>query len=192
MKEKRIAEIRATDPAGEEQGLIIKGMPVVFEQETEIKDPAGSYKEIIRRGALDGCDMTDTRLLYNHDIKRIPLARTPKTLQFNITPAGLEMIAALPDTAEARSVHTAVKNDLLTGMSFAFTVPVGGDKYDRKTNTREILKISKIYECSVVPYPAYPQTSVEARAVIDAPKDEATKKAIKLAANKILFTKEKK
>lgn len=191
MKETRIsdikAEIRAADPAGEEQGLIIKGVPVVFDIPTIINDPAGSYTEIIKRGALDDCDLTDTRLLYNHDTNRIPLARTPKTLQFNTTPAGLEMIAELPNTEEARSVHTAVKNDLLTGMSFAFTVPPGGDKYDKATNTREISKISKIYECSVVPYPAYPQTSVEARAAIEAHGNDEIKKAVMIAANRILF-----
>lgn len=187
MKETRIAEIRATDPAGEKQGLIIKGVPVVFDTPTIINDPAGSYTEIIKRGALDDCDLTDTRLLYNHDTNRIPLARTPKTLQFKTTPAGLEMIAELPNTEEARSVHTAVKNDLLTGMSFAFTVPPGGDKYDKATNTREISKISKIYECSVVPYPAYPQTSVEARAAIEAHGNDEIKKAVMIAANRILF-----
>lgn len=187
MKEKRIIEIRATDPAGDDNGLIIKGMPVVFEQETEIMDPAGSYKEIIRRGALDGCDLSDVRLLYNHDTNRIPLARTPRTLQFDLTPAGLEMIANLPNTEEARSVHTAVKTDLLTGMSFAFTVPPGGDQYDPQTNTRTINKISKIYECSVVPFPAYPQTSVEARSVIDSHSNDAAKEAMKVAINKILF-----
>lgn len=187
MKEKRIIEIRATDPAGKEQGLIIKGMPVVFEQETEIMDPAGSYKEIIRRGALDECNLTDTRLLFNHDANRIPLARTPKTLKFKTTPAGLEMIAELPDTEEARSVHTAVARGDLTGCSFAFTVPPGGDLYDPKTNTREILKISKIFECSIVNYPAYPQTSVEARSVIDSHSNDEIKEAMKVAINKILF-----
>lgn len=48
-------------------------------------------------------------------------------------------------------------------MSFAFTVPQGGDDYDPATNTRTIRQIAKVYECSVVPYPAYPTTSVEAR-----------------------------
>ena len=48
-------------------------------------------------------------------------------------------------------------------MSFAFTVPAGGDHYDPATNTRTIYKIAKVYECSVVPFPAYPQTSIEAR-----------------------------
>ena len=73
------------------------------------------------------------------------------------------MRAELPDTEEARSVYTAVKREDLTGMSFAFSVPDGGDSFDAKTNTRTITKISKVYEVSLVNFPAYPTASAEAR-----------------------------
>lgn len=185
MKELRICEIRAEAPAGSEN-LIIDGVPIVYEKKTIINDPAGSYTEIIRRGALDDCDLTDTRLLYNHDLSKIPLARTPKTLSLKVGPAGLAMSAVLPDTEEARSVHTAVKRGDLSGMSFAFKVPAGGDKYDPQTNTREILKIEKVYEISILPFPAYPQTSCEARAAIQEFSTDERKQAI-IMANKILM-----
>lgn len=166
MKELRIAEIRAEAPAGA-TGLILVGRPVVYDQPTVIKDKFGEYIEVIRRGALDGADLSDTRLLYNHDLSKIPLARSPKTMWFKLDPAGLTMTAELPETEEGKSVYTAVKRGDLTGMSFAFKVPEGGSRYDAKTNTRTITKIEKIYECSIVPFPAYPQTSVEARAAIE-------------------------
>lgn len=165
MKEIRCAEIRAVDPAGD-NGLILEGMPIVYDQPTQIKDTFGEYTEIIRAGALDGADLSDTRLLYNHDLNKVPLARTPKTMQFNVDPAGLKMTAHLPDTVDGQSVYTAVKRGDLSGMSFAFKVPKGGSSYDVKTNTRTITKIEKIYEVSVVPFPAYPTTSVEARSAI--------------------------
>ena len=95
MKEIRIAEIRATAPAGAES-LILAGMPIVFDTPAVIHDPAGSYTEIIRRGALDGTDLSDVRLLYNHDLNKVPLARTPRTMQLETTPAGLEIRAGLP------------------------------------------------------------------------------------------------
>jgi len=86
-------------------------------------------------------------------------------MQLFLTLAGLEIKATLPDTAEARAVYEAVKRGDLSGMSFAFKVPDGGDRYDpnTNTNTRTITKIEKVLECSVVPFPAYPTTSVEAR-----------------------------
>ncbi|MCX7843242.1 MAG: HK97 family phage prohead protease [Clostridia bacterium] len=185
MKELRICEIRAEAAAGAE-ALKLEGMPIVYDQPTTINDPKGQFIEIIRSGALDGADLTDCRLLYNHDLNKVPLARTPKTMQFTKSAAGLKMIASLPDTPEARSVHTAVLRGDLSGMSFAFKVPKGGDRYDPKTNTREILKIEKVYEVSVVPFPAYPQTSVEARATMQPQRNQAKKQAI-IMANKILM-----
>lgn len=166
MKETRVAEIRAADPAGE-SGLVLEGLPIVYNQPTTINDPKGKYTEIIKPEALAGADLTDTRLLYNHDTSKVPLAKAPKTMQLMNSPAGLKMVAQLPETEEARSVHTAVQRGDLSGMSFSFKVPPGGDSYDPRTNTRTINKIDKVYEISVVPFPAYPQTSIEARAAID-------------------------
>lgn len=183
MKEVRITEVRAQEPTADGKGtLLIVGTPIVYDTPTTINDPTGSYTEVIKRGALDGADLTDSRLLVNHDLTRIPLARTPKTMQFKITDKGLEMTAELPDTEEARSAYTAVKRGDLTGMSFAFTVPEGGDSYDAKTNTRTITKIAKVYEVSLVNFPAYPTASAEARSARaeGLKKLEARNEAIKL------------
>jgi len=185
MKEVRICEVRAESPAGTET-LKLTGRPIVYDTPTVINDPAGAFTEIIRRGALDDTDISDTRLLYNHDLNRVPLARTPKTMQLTKSPAGLDMAAQLPETPEARAVYTAVTRGDLTGMSFAFVVPPGGDKWETRTKTREVFKIKKILEVSVVPFPAYPTASVEARAAVQTLSSDARKQAI-IAANKILL-----
>lgn len=185
MKEIRVCEIRA-EAAADAGSLILEGMPIVYNQPTTINDPAGKFIEIIRAGALDGADLADARLLYNHDLTKVPLARTPKTMQFICDPAGLRMVATLPDTADAKSVYTAVQRGDLSGMSFAFKVPKDGDQYDPATNTREIFKIEKVYEVSIVPFPAYPQTSVEARTAMRPHFAKAKQKAV-IAANTILM-----
>lgn len=185
MKEIRLFEIRA-ESQEDGNSLLLQGIPIVYDTPTVIHDPKGEYTEIIRRGALDDTDLSDVRLMYNHDLNKIPLARTPKTMQLSITSRGLELEASLPDTEEARAVHTAVQRGDLSGMSFSFKVPKGGDSYDPKTNTRSITKIEKVLECSVVPFPAYPATSVEARAEMT--DYEARKRAV-IACNKIM-TKE--
>jgi len=167
MKETRIAKLIAETRSDGSQELVLTGLPIVFDQETVINSIFGEYKEVIQRGALDGADLSDVRLLYNHDMNKVPLARTPKTMELAITPAGVEMRATLPDTSDGHSVYTAVQRGDLSGMSFAFKVPKGGDSFDANTNTRTISKIEKLYECSIVPFPAYPQTSVEARSVIE-------------------------
>lgn len=163
MKETRYMNIRAEQSA-ESNAKILTGRAIVFNKPTVIYDPViGEYNEVILSGALDGADLSDVRLLYNHDTNKVPLARTPKTLSLTVDKDGMNFEAVLPDTEEARAVHTAVERQDLTGCSFAFTVPDGGDSYDPETNTRTIHKINKVYECSVVVFPAYQETSVEAR-----------------------------
>lgn len=185
MKETRHIEIRAQQQDDE---LVITGTPVVFDTPTVINDPMGSYTEIIKRGALDGVDLNDTRLLYNHDLSRIPLAKTPKTMQLHVDDKGLHMRAVLPNTEEGRSVYTAVKRGDLTGMSFSFTCDQDGSLYDAEKRTRTITKINKLYECSIVPFPAYQTTSVEARCQMqEAEQREKLKQQAKIKLNQILM-----
>jgi HK97 family phage prohead protease len=189
MKEYRAAKIQVETRAegtAEPGARVLVGLPLVYDTPTKINDVLGAYTEIIARGALDGADISDARLLIGHDATRIPLARTPKTMQLTKTETGLEMRAELADTETANEAYTAVQRGALDGMSIAFTVPEGGDTYDRATNTRTIHKISKVYEVSLVAFPAYQSTSVEARAAMNkiaAPERDA----LRLKINKILF-----
>lgn len=187
MKEIRSSNVQAES---NETALHIKGTPIVFDVPTTIHDPNGDYIEIIKKGALEGADMSDSRLLYDHSTNRVPLAKVPKTMQFTVTDKALEMTAELPNTEDGKSVYEAVKRGDLTGMSFAFTIPEGGDRYDAKTNTRTITKIAKVYEVSIVPFPAYESTSVsvESRNAIEAEKKRyKAKQNLKIMCNKILM-----
>lgn len=186
MKEIRTAQIR-TDSADE--GLTLVGTPIVFDTPTMIHDIFGDYTEIIKRSALADTDLNDTHLLYNHDLNKVPLARTPKTMKLEKTPNGINMRASLPETETGKEIYAAVKRQDLSGMSFAFKVPKGGDEYDAETNTRTINKIEKLYEVSLTPFPAYPQTSVEARSQIEGTWNklkDPKRKELKIKVNQIL------
>lgn len=190
MKELRIAPLKAetrAEDAAASKDLVLTGMSIVFDTATVIHDPfIGDYTEIIERSALDGVDLTDTRLLYNHDLQRVPLARAPKTMSLTVTDKGVEMRAVLANTEDAKAVYTAVERGDLDGMSFGFKVPDGGDTFDRNTNTRTIHKIEKIYEVSVVAFPAYSTTSVEARAAMQILRDTSRDKVL-ITLNNILY-----
>lgn len=163
MKEVRVTEIRAeAPPADGEKALILSGRPVVYESATQINDIGGSYIEIIKRGALDGTDLSDVRLLVGHDASRIPLARTPRTMSLEVDADGLTFRAQLPDTEAGKEAFEAVQRGDIRGLSFAFTVPDGGDEYDPTTNTRTIKRIAKVYECTLTAFPAYESTYVSA------------------------------
>ena len=160
MKEIRSAEIK-TDHSDDE--LVLEGTPIVFNKPALINTPNGSYTEVIKRNALDGVNLNDTRLLVSHDQNRLPLAKAPKTMKVWTSDIGLHIRATLPNTEEARSVYTAVKRGDMTGMSFGFTCSSQGFDYDVETRTITINKIDKVLEFSVVNFPAYAETSVEAR-----------------------------
>ena len=163
LKEVRVTEIRANEPTADgEKALILSGRPVVYDTPTLIHDISGSYIEIVKRGALDNADLSDVRLLVGHDTSKIPLARTPKTMSLKLDDAGLTFEATLPNTEAGREAYQAVERGDLKGMSYAFTVPEGGDSYDAKSNTRTINRIAKVYECSLTAFPAYESTTVSA------------------------------
>lgn len=156
----------------EEEG-VIEGYPIVFGKETIIHDIAGDFKEIIERGALDKADLKDVLLCVNHDTSKIALARTKNgkgTMSLEIREEGLFMRAKLDleNNPEARAVYSAIKRGDLNGMSFMFRV-----KKDNWTDLssnlpeRRIEEISIVHEVSVVNFPAYQDTSLQARGEVE-------------------------
>lgn len=152
MKESRTAEMSAVN-----QPMKLEGYAIVFDSPAEI----GDTREVIRRGALDKCDLSDVALFVNHNANKIPLARTPNTLTLSVDDRGLKFTAQLPETEEGKALYESVKRGDLRGCSFAFSVAEGGETW--QGNTRTINQIERIYEVSAVNYPAYDSTSIEAR-----------------------------
>lgn len=160
-------ELRAAD--GEEG--VIEGTPIVFNQKTRISDWAGEYDEIIDARALDKTDLKDVRLFVNHDINKITLARSRKgndnsTMSFTIDEKGLHIKAKLDteNNSEARALYSAVKRGDMDGMSFMFRIR--GETWqdvDKDIPLRVVNDISIVHEVSVVNFPAYTGTSVNAR-----------------------------
>lgn len=135
----------------------LEGYAIVFDSPAQI----GNVEEVITRNALANTDLSDVALFYNHDTNHIPLARTPNTLNLEVDERGLKFSAIVPDTEDGRSIYESVKRGDLRGCSFAFNLADGGDSWDG--NKRTINNIAKIFECSICPYPAYDETSIEAR-----------------------------
>lgn len=157
--EKRVKEVRLTEVrALEDEKMIVEGYAVVFDSVTDL----GYFKEVIDRNALNGCDMSDVSMKYNHSDKLLIMARTRNnSLQLLVDERGLKFRAELIDTTQNRDLYKMIQAQLLTKCSFAFTV--AEEDMDYATNTRRILKIDKIFDVSVVDVPAYEATEVYAR-----------------------------
>ena len=158
-------EVRAEQ--NQEHGHFLTGVPVVYDTKTDI----GWYDEIIARGALDHTDLKDVRFLIGHDLGMVPLARSRNnnensTMQLRVTERGLEIRVDLDteNNADSRKLYSAVQRGDISGMSFTFVVD--GDSWDDIDSdhpTRTIRSIKRVYEVSAVAFPAYAQTSLEAR-----------------------------
>ena len=146
----------------------LTGRPIVYNSRTNI----GPFDEIIDSGALDGTDLTDVRFLINHDLSRIPLARSRRnngnsTMQLTPDSEGLSIDWVRLDVennADARALYSAVERGDVSGMSFAFSVD--GEKWDDLGSdhpTRHITKIGSVVEVSAVTFPAYKDADIYAR-----------------------------
>lgn len=151
-----------------ERGSRITGRPIVYNSRTDI---AGLFDEIIEEGALNNADLRDVRFLVNHDLSKIPLARSRNnngnsTMQLRVDSAGMEIDVNLDteNNADARALYSAVSRGDITGMSFMFAVgDEEWDNIDTDHPTRRIKEISSVVEVSAVTFPAYASTSINAR-----------------------------
>lgn len=152
-----------------EKGAVITGRPIVYDSRTNI----GLFDEIIESKALANTDLTDVRFLVNHDISKIPLARSRRnngnsTMKLIPDDKGLSIEVQLDveNNSEARSLYSAVKRGDISGMSFLFSVPKGGDtweNFDSDHPTRRVRSIGSVVEVSAVTFPAYEATEIQAR-----------------------------
>ena len=170
----------------ERQKNTIVGVPIVFEQKTDL----GMWEEVIEKGALDQTDLKDVRLLVNHDTNQLPLARSRNnnansTMQLTVEDDGLHIRADLDveNNPRAAEVLSAVEREDVTGMSFMFTVDKDSwENLESEYPTRHILSIGKVFEASVVTFPAYEQTSVYARSLENVQSElESERKALESA-----------
>lgn len=164
-----MCEVRALDDSEES---VITGRPIVYNSRTDL----GYFDEIIESGALDSADLTDVRFLVNHDLSKIPLARSRRnngnsTMQLSPDAEGL-LISAKLDTennSDARALYSAVQRADITGMSFMFSIDdEEWEDLDSDHPTRYIRKIGSVVEVSAVTFPAYDSTSINARSSSEA------------------------
>lgn len=150
---------------GEADTYKVRGTAIVFDTPTCLFEVDGvKYYEVIDRHALDGCDLSDVIMNYNHGGKVVARLRN-KTLVLTITDRGLDLEADLSGTAAGRDLYEEIDGGYIDKMSFSFVVRAA--EYDAATHTRRITKIRKLYDVSAVDIPAYEETSLSARSFFE-------------------------
>lgn len=122
------------------------------------------YFEVIDRNALDGADVSDVIMQYDH-AGRVRARTSNRTLGIEPDGHGLFTYADLSRSGAAKELYEDIANGLITKMSWAFTV--ADEDYDRTTHTRTIKRIKKVYDVSGVSIPANIGTDISARSYFD-------------------------
>ncbi len=157
---RNFAEIRSEESAE----YRVEGYASTFEPYEMCEIEGEKYFERIEPTAFDECDMSDVVLRIDH--AGAVYARTSAgTLLVNTDEHGLHTEADLSRTANSRALYDEIKAGNYPQMSFCFTVPEGGDHFDKDSRTRVIERIGKLYDVSPVSFPANPTTELHARAL---------------------------
>lgn len=160
----------------------VEGYATTFDKPYLLYELDGvKFYERIDAHALDGADMSDVIMQYDHE-GRVFARQSNKTLILVPDHKGLLVAADLGRTDLARGLYQDIEAGMITKMSWAFTVKE--DTYDRATHTRTILKIKKVYDVSAVSIPANGDTEISARNFVhrsyEAEKQELLKRRVQL------------
>lgn len=148
---------RSDETSGEKK---IAGYFVVFNSETELWP--GAYEEISPEALANIPD--DVRALFDHDTSKV-LGRTKAgTLSLSIDEKGLygEIIINENDS-DAVNLYERVKRGDIDQCSFGFEILKEETEHREDGSIKWIIKEIILYEVSVVTFPAYADTAVEAR-----------------------------
>lgn len=162
MERRELKEIRTSFETRDENGVPhICGYFAVFNSPYEI---APGLTETVAPGAFEGTLGGDIRALTDHDTRLVLGRTTAGTLTLKEDGHGLwGDIAINPNDGDAMNTYERVKRGDVDQCSFGF------DIIDEETELRDdgschwTIKAVKLYEVSVCTFPAYKETSINAR-----------------------------
>lgn len=141
--------------------MYIEGYFVVFNQLTELWK--GAFEEIAPT-ALDKTLSNDIRALINHDTRLVLGRNKSGTLELKVDSRGLwGRIKINPNDSEAVNVYERVKRGDVSQCSFGFNVVSEETEWRDDGGVKWTITEVDLHEVSVVTFPAYEETGVQAR-----------------------------
>ena len=166
----------------EGDGMTFSGYAAKFNSWSE---DLGGFREQIEPGAFRRSlrSRNNVLLLVNHDSGRVLASTRAGTMRMTEDEIGLRVEASLPNTTDGRDMAELLKRGDLSKMSFGFSVQKDTWNQDM---TERTLKSVRLFEASIVAFPAYAETEAmvrsldkaAARAQVDA--DELADAVLKL------------
>lgn len=188
--EKRVLATELRVDRAEGQAPRIIGYAAVFGQ---LSEDLGGFREQITAGAFaDAVQRDDVRALINHDANLVLGRNRSGTLVMREDGNGLAVEIAPPDTQAARDLLTLMERGDVTQMSFAFVVSKEDQTWTREGQgpwIRTVKRVNRLYDVSVVTYPAYPQSQAAIRALEEIQRAQPPQKNPRLGALIDLITR---
>lgn len=177
--ERRIVAVPLEARKDGDQPAKLVGYAAVFNREAVI---AGLFRERIAPGAFTvAITDDDVRALFNHDPNFVLGRNTAGTLTLKEDDTGLRYEVDPPDTQWARDLMVSVQRGDVNQSSFGFQVVreewKEPERNSKELPTRTILE-ARLYDVSPVTYPAYEETTAEARTKAEALSLAATEDAV--------------
>ena len=157
-KEVRTYQIKDLEVRAEGDNQVVVGYASVF---NSLSNDLGGFKELISPDAFAGRTEDDVRFLLNHDANYVFGRTTSGTMNLTIDEVGLRYEVEMPDTQAARDLTVTMKRGDINQSSFAFSVEDDSWAEVDGEVIRTIHKVKRLYDASVVTYPAYEQASSE-------------------------------
>lgn len=162
----QLSDVRIEQRDGESGGRTVTGYAAKFE--TWSTPIYGWFIEQIRKGAFEGCDMTDTIMCFNHNVDAILARVASQTLTLEVDEIGLRFSFDAPNTSVGNDMVELLHRGDVSQCSFRFIVEQDEWLYadkdnDLKHDQRTIIRISKLYDVALVVYPAYKDTEASVR-----------------------------
>lgn len=158
------------DQGADGTATTFEGYAALFNSRTWIGPPKFGFWEQIAPGAFRSAlaANVDVVCLVNHDTNLL-LGRTASgTLRIREDDHGLWSVDDLPPTQLGRDLAIQVARGDIRGMSFSFSVPPGGDRWEVLSDGSELRTIvdfgEALYDVSPVVSPAYTDTTASVRA----------------------------
>lgn len=145
---------------GEGDSRSLSWFPAVFDS---LSEDLGGFREVIKSRAFSKTvQESDVRALWNHDPNYVlgrNRAQPTPTLDLHINRHGLRASVTPPDTQWARDLMVSIDRGDVNAGSFGFQVVKDNWRQDHDSGEiiRELQEV-RLFDVSVVTYPAYPAT----------------------------------
>jgi HK97 family phage prohead protease len=145
----------------EGDGMTFIGYAAKFNSPSE---DLGGFVETIEPGAFRRSlrSRNDVKLLVNHDTGRVLASTRSGTMKLYEDEVGLRVEASLPNTSDGRDMAELLRRGDLNKMSFGFSVIK--DSWNQEM-TQRTLKSVRLFETSIVAFPAYAATEAMVRSL---------------------------